>query len=212
MKPTLEFWFDYSSPFAYLASTQVESLAARTEALLVWKPMLLGGLFKLIGTPIVPLQAFPGAKNRHTLLDLHRWADHWGVPFQYPTRFPMRTVAALRMALGAGDRIAPFSHGVFRAYWVDDEDLDDSDTLIRIADEAGLDGPALLEGTQDPALKQELIDRTNEAAARGICGAPSFFVGDELFWGQDRLHFVEAALRHAGSPSESEPDELSAER
>jgi 2-hydroxychromene-2-carboxylate isomerase len=192
---TLELWFDYASPFAYLASTQVEGLAARTGARLVWKPILLGGLFKAIGTPIVPLFAQPEAKRRHTLVDLERWAKHWGVPFRFPSRFPMNTVTALRMALGAGEALGPFSHAVYRAAWAEDRDISDGAVLAALATSAGLDGPALLARTQDPAVKQELAARTGEAARLGLCGVPSFIVGDEIFWGQDRLLFVEQALR-----------------
>jgi 2-hydroxychromene-2-carboxylate isomerase len=192
---TLEFWYDFSSPFSYLASTQVEAIAERAGARLEWKPMLLGGLFKIIGTPDVPLLAMPESKRRHSMEDMCRWASHWGVPFTFPTKFPMTTVTALRMALCAGDRIGAFSRAVYRAYWAEARDISDPAVLREIAGAAGLEGEALLRRTQEPSVKEELRARTDEAARRGICGAPSFFVEDELFWGQDRLHFVEAALR-----------------
>jgi 2-hydroxychromene-2-carboxylate isomerase len=192
---TLEFWYDFSSPFSYLASTQVEKVAARAGADLAWRPFLLGGLFKLVGTPNVPILEMPEPKRRHMLLDQLRWADTYGVPFRFPSRFPINTVTALRMALLAGERIGPFSHAVYRAAWAEDRDLSDPVTLVELAGSAGLDGAALLQRTQEPAVKEELKARTEEAARRGICGAPSFFVGDLLFWGQDRLAFVEKALR-----------------
>ena len=192
----LQFFFDFSSPFAYLASTQVEALAQRTGARLIYRPFLLGGLFKAIGTPDVPLFSMPEAKRRHAAADMSRWADHYGVPLRFPTRFPMNTVKPLRMVLMLDDAQKPaFVNAMFRAYWADDKDLNDDAVLAAIATELGLDGPALVEGTKDPAVKERLKAATDEAARVGLCGAPSFVVGDLLFWGQDRLLFVEKALQ-----------------
>jgi 2-hydroxychromene-2-carboxylate isomerase len=192
---TLEFWYDFSSPFSYLASTQIERVAASAGAALAWRPFLLGGLFKLIGTPNVPLFEMPEPKRAHAILDQVRWADHWGVPFRFPSRFPLNTVTPLRMALCAGEKVAPLTHAVYRALWVDDRDISEPAILADLANSVGLDGPALVARTQEPAVKEELMARTEEAARRGMCGAPSFFVGDLLFWGQDRLVLVEKALR-----------------
>jgi 2-hydroxychromene-2-carboxylate isomerase len=191
----LKFFFDFSSPFAYLASTQVEALAARAGATLTWKPFLLGALFKAIGTPDVPLFAMPEAKRRHAGLDMYRWADFHGVPLRFPSRFPMNTVKALRMVLELPDEQRPaLIHPIFRALWADDRDLADDAVLAEIASSAGLDGPALVAGTQDPTVKERLKAATDEAVKAGLCGAPSFLVDDLLFWGQDRLVFVEKAL------------------
>lgn len=194
----LQFWYDFSSPFAYLGSTQVEALAARTGAALTWRPMLLGAVFQQIGTANVPLLAMSEAKRRYQARDLMYWASLWQVPFQFATRFPMKTVTALRLALLAGDRIGPLSHDLFRALWVDDGDLNDRDTLTAILARHGLAGDDLLARTQEPAIKQQLIDATAEAVERGIFGAPTFIVeqpeGPLLFWGQDRLALVERAL------------------
>src|SRR5882672_6946756 len=122
----LQFFFDFSSPFAYLASTQIEALARRNDARLIYRPFLLGGLFKAIGTPDVPLFAMPEAKRRHGIADMSRWADHYGVPLRFPTRFPMNTVKPLRMVLQLTDEQKPaFIHAVFPAYWADDKDLRD---------------------------------------------------------------------------------------
>ena len=192
----LQFFFDFSSPFAYLASTQVEALAQRTGARLIYRPFLLGGLFKAIGTPDVPLLAMPEAKRRHASTDMSRWADHYGVELRFPTRSPMNTVKPLRMVLQLSDAQKPaFINAVFRAYWADDRDLNDDAVLAAIAGELGLDGPALVEGAKDPAVKERLKAATDEAARVGLCGAPSFLVGDLLFWGQDRMLFVEKALQ-----------------
>jgi 2-hydroxychromene-2-carboxylate isomerase len=200
MAPRLRFFFDYSSPFAYLASTQVERVAARHAAELHWEPFLLGGLFRSIGTPDVPLFAMPPAKQRYVRDDMQRWADHWDVPFRFPTRFPMNTVTALRMTLQVeGDGRVKLVHALFRGLWVDDLDLADGATLARVSAECGLDGQRLVAGAGDPEVKTALKQATDRAVEAGVCGAPSFLVetGPEpgvLFWGQDRLHFVEKAL------------------
>jgi 2-hydroxychromene-2-carboxylate isomerase len=198
-RPTLEFFFDYSSPFSYLASTQVESLAERTNATLVWRPFLLGGLFQTIGAPVVPILEFSEPKRRHALADAYRWADHWGVPFRWPTRFPMRTVLPLRVALAAGDLHVPFTHETFRAYWAEDHDISDEKEVRALAEATRLPADVLERASSQP-IKDALKKNGEEAAARGACGAPSFFVkhpshGEDLyFWGQDRLVLVEKAL------------------
>lgn len=197
--PTVQFWYDFSSPFAYLGSTQIEDVCARADALLVWRPMLLGALFRDVGTENVPLLAMPPAKRAYIERDLHDWAAYRGVPFRFPSRFPMRTVTALRLALLAGARIASLSHALFHAYWAQDQDLDDPDTLARILRDQGFDAEAMLARTQDAAVKQQLFASTTEARDAGVFGAPTTIVedarGDLLFWGQDRLELVEAALR-----------------
>jgi 2-hydroxychromene-2-carboxylate isomerase len=201
-RKTLHFFFDFSSPFTYLASTQVEAVAARTGAQLRWRPMLLGAVFREIGTANVPLLAMSEAKRRYLARDLHDWAAHWGVPFRFTTRFPMKTVKPLRLALLAGERTVPLCHAMFRALWVDDRDLDDDATLAALLREQGLDADNLLERSREPAVKQALVDCTSEALAHGVFGAPTFIVADGaepaasdlLFWGQDRLGLVERAL------------------
>ncbi|MDC3952510.1 2-hydroxychromene-2-carboxylate isomerase [Polyangium jinanense] len=191
----VEFFFDFSSPFAYLASTQIEDLAARKGASLVYRPFLLGALFKAIGTPNVPLFAMPEPKQRLVRADLHRWADHWGVPFRFASRFPMNTVKPLRMVLAAPeDRVSALVAAVYRAYWVEDRDISADEVLADIATSVGLDGAALVAATVDERMKQRLKDVTEQAERIGVCGAPSFLVDDLLFWGQDRLLFVEKAL------------------
>jgi 2-hydroxychromene-2-carboxylate isomerase len=196
----LHFFFDFSSPFAYLASTQVEALARRTGAELVYRPFLLGGLFKAIGTPDVPLFAMPAAKRRHSLADMARWADHYGVPLRFPGRFPMNTVKPLRMVLELpeGERAA-LIHAIFRAFWAEDRDISDDATLAAIATAAGLDGSVLVANAKTDAAKACLKAATDEAVQAGLCGAPSFLVEGELFWGQDRLMLVEKALEGARS-------------
>lgn len=191
----LTFFFDFSSPFAYLGATQVEDVAARTGAVVRYRPFLLGGLFRDIGTPNVPLFEATEPKRQNYLADMARWADHWGVPLRFPTRFPMNTIKPLRMiiALPEDERrrlVVP----IFSAYWASDRDIADDATLRDVADAAGFNGAELLEKTKEEAVKGALKQAGDEARSLGICGAPSFLVNGLLFWGQDRLLFVEKAL------------------
>lgn len=190
----LEVFFDYSSPFGYLASTQVERVARAHGAELVWKPFLLGALFKHIGTPLVPIAAMSEVKRRYVMVDMQRWAEHWGVPLRYPSRFPLRTVKPLRMTLVApGEDRAKLVHRLMRLCWVDDGDPDDDAALRACCREIGLD-EGLVEATLRDDAKDALRHATDEALERGVPGVPTFFVGDLMFWGQDRLDFVEKAL------------------
>jgi 2-hydroxychromene-2-carboxylate isomerase len=185
---TLEVFFDFSSPFAYLGASQVQALAARTGARVIFRPLLLGGLFRSIGQADVPLFTFSEAKQRFVGKDLERWAAHWGVPFRFPSRFPTSSVRALRtyLALPEADR-GPFRDAVFRAYWAEDRDIADEAVLRELA------GPAV-DGADAPEIKHALRMATEEAAARGVFGVPTFVVNGELYWGQDRLGLVERAL------------------
>ena len=195
---TVDCHFDYSSPFAYLGTTQIERVAREAGARVRWKPFLLGALFKAVGTPLVPIDSFPEAKRRHQLRDVERWARVRRVPFRWSSHFPLRTVDALRLTLLVPDaERAPLVHRLMRAAWVDDEDVADRAVLARAAADVGLD-PALVARTSEPAVKEALKRATEEAIAVGCPGAPCFVVGGELYWGQDRLDFVRAALE--GNP------------
>jgi 2-hydroxychromene-2-carboxylate isomerase len=191
---TLEIYWDFSSPFAYLGSTQAEKLAERTGSKLVWRPMLLGGLFKIIGQVEAPLLSWSQAKQRHAQADLLRWASYWNVPFTFPSRFPMVSLKALRTYLALpDDRRRDFRERTFRAYWAEDRDIAD-DSVLR--DLVGEGASEVLARTQDPAIKKQLIDATQRAADAGVFGAPTWIIdGQDLFWGQDRLPLVERALR-----------------
>ncbi len=189
---TVDVYFDYSSPFAYLGATQIERVAREAGGAVRWRPFLLGALFKAIGTPLVPLDAMSEPKRRYQRLELERWAAHWGVPFTFNPTFPLRTVDALRLTLLAPEeRRAALIHRLMRAAWVDAEDVADGAVLARCAREAELD-PSLAERTRE--AKEALVRATEEAIDAGCPGAPSFVVEGELYWGQDRLAFVQAAL------------------
>lgn len=184
-------YFDFSSPFAYLGSTQIEKVAANVT----WMPLLLGGLFRSIGTPDAPILAFSEAKRRYILKDIDRWAAYWGVPFRFPSRFPMVTVKALRMYLALPeDKRGAYRERVFRAYWAEDRDIADDVVLADCVGDEAIARDALAKSTTD-AIKGELRRATEDAAKRGVFGVPTWVVGDELFWGQDRLDLLADALR-----------------
>jgi len=204
--PELEFHYDFSCPYAYLASTQVEALAARTGATLSYRPFLLGGVFRALGPGAGEMQNLPPARARVNGLDMHRWAEHWDVPLVMPGGHPNRTVLALRATL-ASDDIPRASHALFRAYWRDGRDVSQPDVVRATLDAAGFDGETLVARASEARIKDELRARTDEAVARGIFGAPAFFVNGELYWGQDRLDFVERALGGAPAPRAPAPAE-----
>lgn len=197
---TVRLFHDFSSPFSYLASTQIESLCQRCSAQLVWHPMLLGALFKAVGTPNVPLLDMPPAKQQFARLDMQRFADYYGVPLRFPSRFPMRTVEALRLVIAAEQHASAASavsmtHRLYRAYWAEDRDLADREVLIALCGDCGLD-PALVDQSSAPEIKQSLFSNTEAAVDAGVFGAPTFVIDDrDLIWGQDRLPLVEWMLR-----------------
>lgn len=192
---TLDFWFDYSCPYAYLASTQVEALAARAGARLAWRPMLLGGVFAANGTPQKLFATLSPQKAAHNARDMDRWAELFGVELRMPNAHPMRTVEALRatIVVECDPRVV---HGLYRAYWIEGRPPSDEATLRDVLSRAGHDAAAVLARIAGDDVKAELRRRTDEAIALGIFGAPSYVVdGERLYWGQDRMHFVERDLR-----------------
>jgi 2-hydroxychromene-2-carboxylate isomerase len=191
---TLEVYWDFSSPFAYLGCSQAEAIAERTGAKLEMRPMLLGGIFKALGTANAPILTFSPAKQRYVAEDLARWAEHWGLPLRWPSRFPISSVKALRcwLALPEGRRRG-FRDATFRAYWAEDRDIASDDVL---ADLIGEGARAILEKSATPEIREALFAATQRALDAGVFGAPTWIVdGQELFWGQDRTELVEAALR-----------------
>ena len=199
----LEVFFDYSSPFAYLGSTQVRGVARRTDAELVYRPFLLGALFRAIGTPIVPVATFNEAKRRHVTRDLQRWAEWWGVPYRFNTHFPLRTVDPLRLTLIAPEERRPdLVDALMAAYWAQNRPAD-RQVLADVVGHLGLD-ETLLHAMDGPEPRQLLREATDEALRRLVPGAPTFVVttpdgSEELFWGQDRLPMVERLLSRVGA-------------
>ncbi len=194
--PKVEFFFDFGSPTTYLAFTQLPKIAARTGAELVYRPMLLGAVFKATGnsTPA----AIP-AKARFMSADIARFAARYKVPFAANPNFPINTMALMRGAVAA-QRLgcfAPYCDAVFRAIWVEQKPMQEPKIVAEVVTQAGLDAKRLFTLTEDQSVKDELRANTEEAVGRGAFGAPTFFVDGVLFFGQDRLDFVEEALKGA---------------
>ena len=194
MARTLEFYFDYGSPYSYLADTQVEAIAERAGATLARKPMLLGGVFKSTGnaSPMTVEQ-----KWKWSAFDMPMWARHYGVPFQYNPFFPVNTLALMRGAAAAQiDGIFERYHpAMYKAMWVDGRNLNDIKEVAAVLAEAGIDAQKFGARIQEQDVKDCLKSTTDEAVARGVFGAPTMFVDDMMFFGNDRLPFVEMALK-----------------
>jgi 2-hydroxychromene-2-carboxylate isomerase len=196
MAHAVEFYFDVGSPAAYLAWTQLPGIAEAAGREIEYRPFLLGGVFQATGNRS-PMEV--PAKAQYMLDDLPRFARRYGVPFRHNPHFPINTLTLMRGALGLQmrepQRMRPYVDAVFRAIWVDARDMNDPATVGQVLQQAGFGPDKLLALASDPAVKDELKARTQEAVARGVFGAPTFFVGQEMFWGQDRLDFVKEALQ-----------------
>jgi 2-hydroxychromene-2-carboxylate isomerase len=195
MHKSVEFFFDFGSPTSYLAYTQLPKMAAECAAQIVWRPMLLGGVFKATGnaSPVsVP------AKGRWMTQDVARWARRYAVPLVFNPHFPINTLTLMRGAAGFQLRRAEdfgrYVDLVYRAMWATPRNLGDPAVLAATLTEAGFDSAAFIDMVSDPQVKSSLVSNTDEAVARGVFGAPTFFVGEQMFFGQDRLAFVREAL------------------
>lgn len=198
MAKTLEFLFDFGSPNVYLAWKALPPILRRTGASLQVTPILLGGLFKLTDNRS-PVEAFAGVKGKlaYENLETQRFVARHGLSaFRMNPHFPVNTLLIQRGLVAAG-RVGvaeAYREAVLAAMWEQGLKMDDPAVVAQVLDAAGLDSRALLEATQDPAVKAELMAATQAAAARGAFGAPTFFVGAEMFFGKDRLGQVEAEL------------------
>ena len=197
----LRFVHDFASPFSYLASTQIERLAAQANIDVEWSPILLGALFRAIGTPNVPLHAMNPTRQAYAQRDMSDWADAWGVPLRFPSHFPMRSVLPLRASI-----VEPrCTSAIYRAAWADDRRVDTPETLGPVLDEAGFSAAEILARTSAPEVKSALRENTERAHSEGICGVPTCILTYDdastlRLWGQDRLVMVRAAL-HGWMPS-----------
>lgn len=200
MSQPIEFYFDFSSPYAYLASEQIEAIAARHGRELKWKPILLGAVFKSTGG--APLTDGFGAKAAYSVHDFARSARFADLPFTLPTPFPIATVTAARallwLQMEQPTAAAGFLHAVFRAYFVAGRDISQPAVIAAIAGECGLNAEHLLAAAQEPLIKDALKAQVEAAIVRGVFGAPFMFVGDEAFWGNDRLAQLDRWLATGG--------------
>lgn len=195
MTKTVEFLFDVGSPYTYLAYHHLPRIAQAQGAQIVWAPVLLGGIFQATGNAS---PAEVPAKSLHSQVDLQRWARAYGVPFRMNPHFPIHTLALMRGAVAAQmqgeDVLQRYLGAIFPAMFEHPRDLGQPAEIGAALAGAGLDPAQFLQWTADPAVKEQLKQNTAHAVERGVFGAPTFFVGEEMFWGQDRLEFVAQAL------------------
>jgi 2-hydroxychromene-2-carboxylate isomerase len=196
----VEFYYDLVSPYSYLAYGQIGRICEENGAELVLRPMLLGAVHKAAGIK-APVET--KLKARYQARDIRCWAEYYGVPLRFPDPFPFRTLKTMRAAMFLRERgkLEAFTREAFALYWEECgapkglEEADEDVPISSVAGRIGADPEEVLEGAASPRAKQVLKDATSEAVERGVFAAPIFFVGDEMFWGNDRLHFVDAALK-----------------
>jgi 2-hydroxychromene-2-carboxylate isomerase len=198
MSKTVEFFFDVGSPASYLAWTQLPEICQKTGATLVYRPMLLGGVFQATGNSS---PATVPAKGRYTFIDLGRFAKSYGVELKTNPHFPILTLTLMRAAVGLQLKdpgaFDPYLSVIFKAIWVDAQDMNEPEVVKRVLAEGGFDPQKILFLTTDALVKAALKANTDEAIARGVFGAPTMFVGEHMFFGQDRLGLVQAALEES---------------
>ena len=191
----IEFYFDLGSPYSFLGFHRIQQIATQHQAEIIWKPMLLGGVFKATGNSS-PM-AVP-AKARYSRVDLQRWAKLWNIPIQMNPYFPINTLMLMRLItavqLYQPDSFQRVLTALFDAMFGHPRNLNDATELMNLALELGFEVAQVQAWLEDEKVKSELKVITQEAIDRGVFGAPSWFVDDELYWGVDHLHFVEAAL------------------
>ena len=189
----IDFYFDLSSPYSYLAATQLDAIANRHGATIAWKPLVLAAVFKAQGN-VMPAVCVP--KAQYMVKDLARWAEHYGVPFQMSSRFPLPTIRGMRLIIAAesSGRSGDLAKRLFAGMWERDLDISSDAVLRTQVSECGLSADELMAATETSAVKDKLRAYTDEAISRGVFGAPAMIVDGELFWGNDRLHFLEKQL------------------
>ena len=195
---SVEFYFDLGSPYSYLAYYRLLQMAEQQEIQIVYKPILLGGVFKATGnrSPIeVPV------KGVYSILDMQRWAEYYQIQMQMNPHFPMNTLTLMRILTGVQllhlEKFEQVLKLLFDAMFGTPQNLNEPTVLAEVLEPSGFSVEDIMSMVQSDVVKQKLITETEQAILRGIFGAPTFFVGDEMYWGQDRLHFVEQALNKA---------------
>lgn len=193
MRKSVDFYFDFISPASYIAYKRLHVICERTGASINFKPMLLGGIFKAVGnTSPITVQA----KWKWIQKDFARHAEYYDIPYQMNPHFIFSTVNAMRGAMWALEEgcIEAYSGAVYKAAWVDGKDLSSAEVMRDVLKDAGLEAEVVLGAMTQPEIKKALITATEDAAERGVFGAPTMFVDDEIYFGQDRLDWVERAL------------------
>lgn len=197
----LEFYFDCSSPWTYLAFSRVHGVAERAGVEIDWKPILVGGVFNAVNQSVYEQRANPEPRKAvYYGKDLKDWANYCGLEIGLPSVFPVRAVLPMRMVLVAQEEgaLVPFATAVFAAYWGELKDISQEDVMADICRTIGLDPEHILARAIAPEIKQRLIDNTEELIARNGFGSPTMFIGDDMYFGNDRMPLVEAALSKFG--------------
>lgn len=194
--PSLEFWFDFGSNYAYLSAMRIEQAAVQAGVRISWKPFLLGPIFRSLGWENSPF-VLQKAKGDYVWKDMAREARKIGVPWRRPSVFPRNAVLPLRVAFWASDQewIGAFCRAIMARNFVQDRDIDTPDAVSEVLRGLGLDAQTVLDAAQSHANKLKLREQTEAAKTKGIFGAPTFFVGEEMFWGNDRLDDALAECR-----------------
>ena len=203
MAKALDFYFDFSSPYGYLASEQIETLAAKHGRTVNWHPILLGAVFKITGQ--VPLTMAP-VKGDYATMDFARSAREHNIHFEMPASFPIGAIAASRASwwllkheeAAVNEKSAAFIRACYRAYFSEGRDITNVETLSDIATSMGIDAAAMVAACGEQAIKDLLRDQVNAAIERGVFGSPIFIVDDEMFWGHDRLEQVDRWIGTGG--------------
>ena len=194
----IEFFFDCSSPWTYLAFHNLQPLAAELNEPVHWRPVLVGGIFNAVNPSVYAMRDNPvPAKWAYMLKDLQDWARAAGLKIVFPPRvFPVNSVKAMRgcLWLEPQGKLLPFATAMFEAYWAREEDISQDAVLLKICDQVGVDGDAFLAGIAQPAIKAQLKANTEEVIARGGFGSPTLYLGDDMYFGNDRLPLLKAAI------------------
>lgn len=193
MSHQVDLFYDYASPTAYLAWTQLPEMCKRYEATLNYRPMLLGGVFKATGNS-TPVLIEP--KGKWLFNDVHRYANHYGVPYQKNPFFIINSMTMMRGAMWAHNTgvLEDYNKAMYEATWANGLNTSETDVIVSVLQAAGLDAEAMLLAVKDDAIKKQLIDVTGEAVKLGVFGAPTMIVNGELHFGQDRLDWIERRL------------------
>lgn len=190
----VEFYYDFTSPYTYIASTRIEKICEDNGAELEWKPFFMGGLFVDMGVkaPIDIANKFAYVKQ-----DTRDLAKHYGVDFKFPAVFPLRSVKPMRGAFAAAEKgkLTEYTHEMFRLFWTKGWDLGEDKVLGKAVAGIGIDPGWFIARIGEQEIKDRLREETSKAAARGVFGAPTIFVGNKMFWGNDRLDYVDEYLK-----------------
>jgi 2-hydroxychromene-2-carboxylate isomerase len=191
----VEFFFDLGSPYSYLAASQLSLFEKKNNVAVVWRPILLGGLFKNVENKS-PFYVESANKKRYLLSDLQAWASMYDIPFTLPAQFPRNTLVAMRGALVAAKQglLQDYAKRMFHAYFVSDLNISDAAVISEVVMTVGMDVTAFSLAVDSADIKKELLEATREAGDRGAFGVPTFFFNDKMFFGNDRFGLLEHTL------------------